>query len=234
MCVRSRYTAVSKLFGRILLGAPNYFACRERSAVTVFLPSLDPLVFSPTDHVLVCLSACLPVCLSVCLSFVSQINFREEAGPCEYIVWYCRMLTSGFLKLNADRYGCTYMRSRTQSAHAGPLLCLYCQSCCCCCCCSCCCCVPALRLVARLSSLSPVRLALSFRFCFVYFALIFARSAPRGPFYSRRKHKIPAVSGAHGGHAGLLPAGSGAHGQGVRTGNDESTRSFVVCPPSAG
>ena len=33
-----------------------------------------------------------------------QINFREEAGPTEYIVWYCRMLTSGFLKLNADRY----------------------------------------------------------------------------------------------------------------------------------
>lgn len=33
-----------------------------------------------------------------------QINFREEAGPCEYIVWYCRMLTSGFLKLNAARY----------------------------------------------------------------------------------------------------------------------------------
>lgn len=33
-----------------------------------------------------------------------QINFREEAGPTEYMVWYCRMLTSGFLKLNADRY----------------------------------------------------------------------------------------------------------------------------------
>ncbi|CAN0180099.1 unnamed protein product [Ectocarpus sp. 6 AP-2014] len=33
-----------------------------------------------------------------------EINFREEAGPCEYIVWYCRMLTSGFLKLNADRF----------------------------------------------------------------------------------------------------------------------------------
>lgn len=36
--------------------------------------------------------------------YVSKINFREEAGPCEYIVWYCRMLTSGFLKLNADRH----------------------------------------------------------------------------------------------------------------------------------
>ncbi|CAM9839435.1 unnamed protein product [Ascophyllum nodosum] len=33
-----------------------------------------------------------------------EINFREEAGPTEYIVWYCRMLTSGFLKLNAARF----------------------------------------------------------------------------------------------------------------------------------
>lgn len=47
-----------------------------------------------------------------------QINFREEGGPCEYMVWYCRMLTSGFLKLHAERRGIVLVCRHT--LHSSP------------------------------------------------------------------------------------------------------------------